>query len=641
MKGIKKRIKLFLGSIITFAMPASIIASQTISVYAKDGYHSDHVYTCYNPPNFSYVSQDTSTGAFEARCNWGGYGDQCKLVYVEARNGCRIYDIYAGRWDGDGQARKWGYDYRIIKNFQHNGSGLWTAGDQIAYVPTTGASGTVWGPAVRVALTPGTHSIYVCVWNDYSWTASFMGMTINVPDYKSYNIHYNPNKPSNASANVQGSTADQTKIGVNVSTQLSSNGYSLAGWTFQGWSRTASDSQVAYTNGQYVTGLTQKDGETVNLYAVWKQNQYSVVYNANGGSGNNYSQPCVYDNGETYQYLENRFGVPTEKGYTYTFKNWRTEGNSYVNPKQTFSNLTTGSTYNLYANWNKQANRYYIVYNKNASSVGHKDSEVVGTIYGADQNGKRLENKDQLEYNKEQQLSANQFTLTGYTFVGWTEKADGSGIAYSDGQEVLNLAYAEGATINLYAKWEPITYTIDFNSNGGIGTSMTPIENVKYDGAEKDVPANTYKKTGYTFTGWNTEPDGSGKAFTPGTSKFKNETTVDKSTVTVYAQWKPRNYTIKFNGNTSTSGSMDSQTMTYDKIEALKATAFKKKGYYFEKWNTKKDGSGTSYKDKDLVSNLCTGEDGDKEITLYARWRPKHYQVTFERGHECQENCGS
>ena len=637
MKDFRKKVKIFLGSLMATFMPASIIASQTINIYAKDGYHTYHNYDYYSPDNFAYRWKDSSTGAFEAYCNWGGYGDQVKMVFVSAGNGQRTYDIYGGKW-GEG---KFYFDYRIIKDFSYNTSGHMTGGNIVAYVSATNQYGESWASPTRVSFAPGNHTLWVCVWNDLTWTASFMKMEISVPDYKSYNIHYNPGKPTKASANVKGSTVDQTQIGVNVATNLSKNGYSLPGWTFVGWSRSDKDTTASYTDGQSVTGLTEKNGETISLYAVWKQNQYNVVYKAGGGSGSDYSQTCIYDNGEAYQYLENRFGTPTKTGYTYSFKNWRTQGGSYVNPKASFSNLTTSGTYELTANWNEQANRYYVVYNKNASAVGHKDSEVIGTIYGADQNGKQLENKDQLEYDKEQRLSANQFELTGYTFVGWTSKADGSGTLYSDGQEVVNLAATEGAVFNLYAKWEPITYTIDFNSNGGIGTSMTPIENVKYDGAEKDVPKNTYAKTGYEFVEWNTQPDGSGKSFIPGTSKFKNETTVDKDTVIVYAQWKARQYTIKFNGNTSTSGTMSDQTMTYDKIEKLTANSFKKKGYYFESWNTKKDGSGTSYVDKDSVSNLCTGEDNNKTITLYARWRPIRYQVTFERGHECKENCSS
>jgi len=103
-----------------------------------------------------------------------------------------------------------------------------------------------------------------------------------------------------------------------------------------------------------------------------------------------------------------------------------------------------------------------------------------------------------------------------------------------------------------------------------------------------------------------------------------NLTTDDNKTITLYAQWKATTYTITFNSNkpskavTQITGTMEVQTLTYDKWENLHENKYKLEGWTFDKWNLKADGSSeTSYKDKERVRNICDG----KDTTLYAQWK--------------------
>ena len=52
-------------------------------------------------------------------------------------------------------------------------------------------------------------------------------------------------------------------------------------------------------------------------------------------------------------------------------------------------------------------------------------------------------------------------------------------------------------------------------------------------------------------------------------------------------------------------------------------------GWNFTGWNTKKDGSGTSYADHDLIYYR---PDWGDHLTLYAQWEPMTYTVTFDPG---------
>ena len=72
---------------------------------------------------------------------------------------------------------------------------------------------------------------------------------------------------------------------------------------------------------------------------------------------------------------------------------------------------------------------------------------------------------------------------------------------------------------------------------------------------------------------------------------------------------------------------MTNQSFTYDVVQALSTNAFTRTGYTFTGWNTATDGTGTSYSDKQEVSNLSSAVGG--EVTLYAQWTASSYTVTL------------
>ena len=144
----------------------------------------------------------------------------------------------------------------------------------------------------------------------------------------------------------------------------------------------------------------------------------------------------------------------------------------------------------------------------------------------------------ELIYEKDETKSLfyNTFEREGYVFVGWNTKADGSGDNYSDGQ---NIQPTEDLT--LYAQWEKIQYfTISFDANGGTG-SMSSMTFGK--GETKTLTANTFTRTGYTFTGWNTKADGTGISYT------NKQSITPTENLTLYAQWEESKGTGTANGH--------------------------------------------------------------------------------------------
>ena len=66
-------------------------------------------------------------------------------------------------------------------------------------------------------------------------------------------------------------------------------------------------------------------------------------------------------------------------------------------------------------------------------------------------------------------LSSARPTRAGYTFLGWSTSANGSGTLYSPGSKFNESGSSSGGTITLYAVWKPAEYTVSYNANGGSG----------------------------------------------------------------------------------------------------------------------------------------------------------------------------
>lgn len=120
----------------------------------------------------------------------------------------------------------------------------------------------------------------------------------------------------------------------------------------------------------------------------------------------------------------------------------------------------------------------------------------------------------------------------GYT-VEWHQKADFSDAAYTGDPQNSQ---------NYYAKWtlsaNAIEVTYDANISGVTAKTYAEIK-----GNEHLAKASSFRRAGYTFTGWNTAKDGKGTAYAVSDII---PTTAD---ITVYAQWKLNAPTVSVTGN--------------------------------------------------------------------------------------------
>ena len=154
---------------------------------------------------------------------------------------------------------------------------------------------------------------------------------------------------------------------------------------------------------------------------------------------------------------------------------------------------------------------------------------------------------------------------------------------------------------------------IAYDGNGAGSGGVAPT--VGDPGTTAKAAANGFTRTGHTFTGWNTKADGTGAAYLPGADVAYP---AGGRTLTLYAQWGPITYTIRFGGNGASSGMMADLTATYDAKAALPANRYAKSGETFAGWNTKADGTGAAYRNKGEATNLASSQ--DDVVVLYAQW---------------------
>jgi uncharacterized repeat protein (TIGR02543 family) len=131
---------------------------------------------------------------------------------------------------------------------------------------------------------------------------------------------------------------------------------------------------------------------------------------------------------------------------------------------------------------------------------------------------------EQVRHGTSFTIPANRFTRSGYVFAGWNTLANGNGIPYGPTATIYNVR----EPITLYAQWQQ-DYIISFHANGGTGT----MQNSTVSGTTFTVPNCTFTRAGQTFSHWNTQANGNGISYSPG-----SQITNISSNMTLFAQWE-------------------------------------------------------------------------------------------------------
>lgn len=236
---------------------------------------------------------------------------------------------------------------------------------------------------------------------------------------------------------------------------------------------------------------------------------------------------------------ETTLPVPAKTGYT--FGGWYTDeacsGTSYT--VISANDITADTT--LYAKWTPVT--YKIHFDRNDSSVDSSKGSLAGSY--ADIRCTYDKDTTLADVTKVSDNVTEEFAYTdgaGNTvgkFIGWAYSSEGAQV-YGNKQSIKNILNSEGRvpaddeTITLYAKWIVGKYAVNFDANGGSGTTDGTEGEM---GAGVTLPECKFSRTGYTFTGWGTASDG-GTVYSAGATTSEALSTEIGGTVTLYAQWQ-------------------------------------------------------------------------------------------------------
>ena len=213
------------------------------------------------------------------------------------------------------------------------------------------------------------------------------------------------------------------------------------------------------------------------------------------------------------------------------------------------------------SNWNKDTKLEYKFRIDVKTNVGNVDTEETYTVKYNSNTGTGNMPSTTFKQGESKKLSKNTFIKEGYVFAGWSTSNNSKDIVYKDEEEVSNLTNVYNGVVNLYAVWveNNMPYQVRYNANGGTGT-MT---NSNFTtGTSGKLSKNVFTKTGNTFKGWSTTPNGEVKYSDE--EEITSLTTEKDKIVDLYAVWELNKYEVNVVVQNGTINDESTKTINYN-----------------------------------------------------------------------------
>lgn len=445
-------------------------------------------------------------------------------------------------------------------------------------------------------------------------TISLGGKTINIEWYD----NTDEDLKFNISFDLQGASGA-------IGDKVASYGYAMPsvsdlpskdGYVFGGFYTDPEGLGLKYYNSDGTSAREWDWLEDKTLYAKWTGLQYSVTFDPNSDGVAADPASKTVTNGEPYGELSDTSPSPRTG---YSFAGWWTDacGGTRILP-DTIVDVTENQT--LYALWDATP------YTVNLEKQGGVGGDSVATAnYGV------------------QMPTVSVPAKAGYSFGGYWYFPDEENIGQNGVRYYTNMGTsardwdidAEGAT-NLYALWTANTYIVTLDKQGGSGGTGSVVTTYGQSMPSATMPM----RTGYSFGGYYTEPDGGGTQYYTDQGASAGNWAV-ASNVTLYAKWTADTFTVTLDKQSGDGGTDSVQAaygnplpdvMTPVEPPAEPVTMPTRAGYSFGGYFTETAGAGDQYYTS--VGTSARNWDIASATTLYAYWMLNTYTVTISPGYQ-------
>ena len=336
----------------------------------------------------------------------------------------------------------------------------------------------------------------------------------------------------------------------NIETVITLSDITSPGYTFEGW----------FAGEEKVESIELGSYGDITLTAVWTANTYSVTFDAAGG--------------EETEGVEVTFGsaaqlpVPERSGYTFT--GWQKEdGTAVSDAAGAVGEWNIAEDVSLTASWSVVT--YDVTYN-NVEGATHSNPATYTVEDAA--------------------VALQDAAKTGYTFLGWYSDAEFA-------QEVSEIDTSACEDVELWARWEVITYNITYENTKGAANNNPATYNIE----TATITLADITSPGYTFEGW-----------FAGEEKVESIELGSYGDITLTAKWAVITYNITYE---NTKGAVNTNPATYNIETVITLSDITSPGYTFEGW----------FAGEEKVESIELGSYGDLE--LFAKWTPTEYSVNY------------
>ena len=457
------------------------------------------------------------------------------------------------------------------------------------------------------------------------------------------------------------------------------------GYTFSKWT---------YEDGSDFD-LTEVITEDIKIIANFSKDTYTISYNLTGGTitGVNPTEYSISDDitliepeKEYYDFIgwigtdittptknvviKNKTGnrtytanyEPTDYNISYTGLT-EEEKTSLNNPTSYNIETTTftlnnpenrtdndGDVTEIFTGWKENTTTSTTITLPNTNSIGNKTYEAAwtpasDTIYtiNYELHDGITETENPISFTK----NTNTFTLNnpskeGYIFKGWS----GTDLVGDENVEV-NVEKGTRKNLSFEANYIANNYQVKFEKNGTNVAGTMSNQEFTY-GIDANLNEVAYTRVGYTFTGWNTKADKSGKHY-DNQEAINNLTSIKDEIISLYAEWEANQYEVTIvtnNANTSKSN------LSINIGSSVTFTLTPNSGYYLKSYsctngytiNTLSTGTSATFAQNVKVNNnnvdnnsTCTFELSNKYLLYdvasvgeYVEYKPNVTSFTHD-----------